>query len=59
VPFWTLVGLVVAAWFVVAVLVGLAIGAMIRRRDRQTAVDRRSDPGPGPLPDDAGPDEVA
>ena len=54
-PFWSLVGLILAVWFVVALLAGLAIGAMIRRRDRQIAADR----GPGPVPDDTGPDEVA
>lgn len=50
-PIWTLVGLVVAAWFVLAVVVGLALGAVIRHRDQRTAGDRRSQ--------ETGPDERA
>lgn len=50
-PFWTVVGLFLAAWLVVAVVAGLAIGAVIRRRDRQIASDH--------LPGKAEPDEGA
>jgi hypothetical protein len=35
VPIWIYVVLVVVGWSVLAVLVGLALGAVIRRRDQQ------------------------
>jgi hypothetical protein len=43
VPFWAEILLVVVAWFVLAVLVGLGLAAVIRRRERQ----RAQDPPPG------------
>jgi len=43
VPFWAEILLVVVAWFVLAVLVGLGLAAVIRRRERQ----RVQDPPPG------------
>ena len=42
-PFWAEILLVVVAWFVLAVLVGLGLAAVIRRRERQ----RVQDPPPG------------
>jgi hypothetical protein len=44
VPFWAELLLIVVAWFVLAVLVGLGLAAVIRRRERQ----RAQDPAPGP-----------
>jgi hypothetical protein len=43
VPFWAEILLVVVAWFVLAVLVGLGLAGVIRRRERQ----RAQDPPPG------------
>ena len=42
-PFWAEILLVVVAWFALAVLVGLGLAAVIRRRERQ----RVQDPAPG------------
>jgi hypothetical protein len=39
VPFWAGALLVVLGWSIVAVLVGLGLGAVIRRRDRQRVRD--------------------
>jgi hypothetical protein len=39
VPFWAGALLVVLGWSIVAVLVGLGLGAVIRRRDRQQVRD--------------------
>jgi hypothetical protein len=44
VPLWAVILLTVLGWTVLAVLVGLGLGAVIRRRDRQRVHEARQEP---------------
>jgi len=57
VPVWAVVLLTVLGWTVLAVLVGLGLGAVIRRRDRQRVHEARLEPprtGSSAPPDEPG-----